>query len=237
LREAVAGFYRKRDRINAHAEGILISPGSKELMFLLQRTYYGEIIIPAPCWISCLPQAKIIGLRNSLIHSTWETGWQLSAKQLHDSLKITGDEHRPRLLVLNDPTNPAGDSYSNEKLKKIADVARKFGLFILSDEIYGQLRFDRRHVSISRYHPEGTILSSGISKWCGADGWRLETFAFPPNLAWLVNAMATIASETDTSVSAPIQYGAVQAFMGCLEIERYLSHVRRIRSSIGPICL
>jgi aspartate aminotransferase len=233
LREAVAGFHRKRDLINAHAERILIGPGSKELMFLLQLTYYGEIIIPTPCWVSYLPQAKIIGRRNSLIHSTWETKWQLSAGQLHNSLKKTGDEHRPRLLVLNYPNNPTGDSYSSEELQEIANVARKFGLIILSDEIYGQLRFDGRHVSIARYYPEGTILSSGISKWCGAGGWRLGTFSFPPDLAWLVNAMATIASETYTSVSAPIQYGAIQAFTGGLEIERYLSHVRRILAALG----
>jgi aspartate aminotransferase len=233
LREAVAGFHRKKDLINAHAERILIGPGSKELMFLLQLTYYGEIILPTPCWVSYLPQARIIGRRNSLIHSNWETGWKLSAKQLNDAIKSTGDEHRPRLLVLNYPNNPTGDSYTNEELKQIAEVARTFGIIVLSDEIYGQLRFDGRHVSISRYYPEGTIISSGISKWCGAGGWRLGTFAFPPDLAWLVNAMAAIASETYTSVSAPIQYGAIQAFLGGLEIERYLSHVRRILAAVG----
>jgi aspartate aminotransferase len=233
LREAVAKFHQKKDLINAHADRILIGPGSKELMFLLQLAYYGEIILPTPCWVSYLPQAKIIGRRNSLIHSTWETAWKVGAGQLHDSLQFTGDEHRPRILVLNYPNNPTGDTYTNDELQEIAEVARKFGIIILSDEIYGQLRFDGRHVSISRYYPEGTIISSGISKWCGAGGWRLGTFVFPPDLDWLVNAMAAIASETYTSVSAPIQYGAVRAFLGGLEIERYLSHVRRVLAALG----
>ncbi len=233
LREAVAGFHRTKDLINAHAENILIGPGSKELMFILQLAYYGEIILPTPCWVSYLPQAKIIGRRNSMIHTSWETGWNLTAKQLHDSLKAIGDDYRPRLLVINYPNNPTGDSYSNEELQKLAEVARKFGIIVLSDEIYGQLRFDGRHVSIARYYPEGTIVSTGISKWCGAGGWRLGTFVFPPDLKWLINAMAAIASETYTSVSAPIQYGAIQAFQGGLEIERYLSHVRRILAALG----
>jgi aspartate aminotransferase len=233
LCEAVAGFHRKKDLVNTQAESVLIGPGSKELMFLLQLAYYGEIILPTPCWVSYLPQARIIGRRNSSIHSTWEMGWKISAGQLHDSLKRTGDEQRPRLLVLNYPNNPTGDSFDNEELEKLAEVARKFGIIVLSDEIYGQLRFEGRHISIARYYPEGTIISSGLSKWCGAGGWRLGTFAFPPDLAWLENAMAAIASETYTSVSAPIQYSAIQAFLGGSEIERYLSHVRRILAALG----
>jgi len=233
LREAVAGYHRRKDLMNAYVDRILIGPGSKELMFILQLAFYGEIILPTPCWVSYLPQAKIIGRRNSMIHCTEENGWKLTAKQLNDSLQVTGDDQRPRILVLNYPNNPTGDTYSREELRKIAEVAKKFGLIILSDEIYGQLHFEGDHVSISRYYPDGTIISSGISKWCGAGGWRLGTFAFPPSLSWLMNAMAAIASETFTSVSAPIQYGAIQAFHGGLEIESYLSHVRRILALLG----
>ena len=233
LREAVAGFHRKKDLMNSYVDRILIGPGSKELMFILQLAFYGELILPTPCWVSYLPQAKIIGRRNSLIHSTWENGWKLSAKQLDEALQTTGDDQRPRILVLNYPNNPTGDTYSREELRKIAAVAQKFGLILLSDEIYGQLHHEGDHVSISRYYPKGTIISSGISKWCGAGGWRLGTFAFPPDLSWLLNAMAAIASETFTSVSAPIQYGAVKAFQGGLELEVYLSHVRRILALLG----
>jgi aspartate aminotransferase len=236
LREAVAAFHRKKDIMNAYADRILIGPGSKELMFILQMAFYGEIIIPTPCWVSYLPQAKIIGRRNSLIHCSWDNRWKLTAKQLNDSLQITGDDQRPRLLVLNYPNNPTGDTYSGEELKKLAEVAKKFGIIILSDEIYGQLHFEGAHVSISRYYPEGTIVSSGISKWCGAGGWRLGTFAFPPDLSGLLNAMASIASETFTSVSAPIQYGAIQAFVGGLELERYLFHARRVLALLGQQC-
>jgi len=233
LREAVAGFHRKKDLMNAYVDRVLIGPGSKELMFILQLAFYGEIILPTPCWVSYLPQAKIIGRRNSLIHSSWENGWKLNAKQLDDALQNTGDHQRPRILVLNYPNNPTGDTFNREELRKIAEIAQKYGLIILSDEIYGQLNFGGDHISISRYYPEGTIISSGISKWCGAGGWRLGTFAFPSDLSWLANAMASIASETFTSVSAPIQYGAIQAFQGGLELEQYLSHVRRILALLG----
>jgi aspartate aminotransferase len=104
---------------------------------------------------------------------------------------------------------------------------------LLSDEIYGELDFKGRHLSIARYYPEGTIISSGLSKWCGAGGWRLGTFVFPESLGWLLEAMATVASESFTSTSAPIQYAAVRAFRGGLRIERYLWQSRRILRALG----
>ena len=62
---------------------------------------------------------------------------------------------------------------------------------------------------VARFYPEGTIISSGLSKWAGAGGWRLGTFLFPPELRWLLDGMAVVASETFTATSAPIQYAAV----------------------------
>ncbi|MEZ5084229.1 MAG: aminotransferase class I/II-fold pyridoxal phosphate-dependent enzyme [Bacteroidales bacterium] len=90
-----------------------------------------------------------------------------------------------------------------------------------------------KHVSIARYYPEGTIISSGLSKWCGAGGWRLGTFTFPPSLSWLLDAMAIVASETYTATSAPIQYAAITAFNGSEQISRYLDFSRRILKTIA----
>ena len=101
-------------------------------------------------------------------------------------------------------------------------------MIVLSDEIYGRLHHTGEHVSIGRYYSEGSIISSGLSKWCGAGGWRLGTFVFPPQLDWLATAMAAVASETYTSVSAPIQHAAIRAFEGDAEIEQYLWQIRRI---------
>jgi len=131
-------------------------------------------------------------------------------------------------LVLNYPGNPDGLTYTADELKEIARVAREYEIILLSDEIYGQLHHKGGHVSVARYYPEGTIISSGLSKWCGAGGWRLGTFTFPQSLDWLMESMAAVASETYTSVSAPIQYAGVQAFRGSMAIERYLWNARRI---------
>ena len=236
LREAVAEFHRKQDHVDSHPDHILIGPGSKELMFLLQLTYYGEIIVTPPCWVSYLPQARIIGRKVSLIQTSYETQWKITPEQLYESFELVNDDSRPRLLVLNYPSNPIGNTYSADELKQIAEVVRRFDVLVLSDEIYGGLHHRGEHVSIARFYPERTIISSGLSKWCGAGGWRLGTFAFPPELDWLLDAMAAVASETYTSVSSPIQYAAVTAFHGDVEIERYLWHARRILATLGQEC-
>ena len=234
LREAVAEFHRKKDRIDAQAEGVLIGPGSKELLFLLQLTFYGELLVPSPSWVSYVPQARILGRPIRLIPTCYADNWRVTPRQL--AAICQEDADRPRLLVLNYPGNPEGGSYSADELQELAAVARRFGVILLSDEIYGQLHHRGEHVSVARFYPEGTIVSSGLSKWCGAGGWRLGTFTFPPDLAWLMEAMAAVASETYTSVSTPIQFAAVRAFKDGLAIERYLWHVRRILAGLGQRC-
>ncbi len=236
LRESVSVFHRQKDLVEANADSVLVGPGSKELMFLLQLVFYGEIIVPTPCWVSYVPQAQILGKRVSLLHTSFEDKWHISADQLSKLLEGEEDYYRPRLLVLNYPGNPDGLTYTPSELKEIAAVARDYEIILLSDEIYGQIHHRGEHVSVARFYPEGTIISSGLSKWCGAGGWRLGTFTFPRSLDWLMEAMASVASETYTSVSAPIQYAAVQAFRGSMAIERYLWQARRILSTLGERC-
>jgi len=236
LREAVAEFHRRKDQLDTHPDRVLVGPGSKELMFLVQLVYYGEILLTPPCWVTYWPQARILGRRISRIHTSFEAGWKISAEQLLRSLELIHDDRRPRLLVLNYPSNPTGGTYTADELRELAEIARRFELIVLSDEIYGQLHFSGEHVSIARFYPEGTIVSSGLSKWCGAGGWRLGTFTFPAELDWLADAMASVASETYTSVCAPVQFAAVEAFRGGTEIERYLFHARRILAALGMRC-
>jgi aspartate aminotransferase len=146
------------------------------------------------------------------------------------------DPDRPRIVILNYPNNPTGGTYKLDELKQLAEVARRYRVVLLSDEIYGELHFRGQHVSVARFYPEGTIVSSGLSKWCGAGGWRLGTFLFPRSLHWLLDGMTAVASETFTATSTPVQHAAVRAYYGGLDIERYLWHSRRILRALGRWC-
>ncbi|HEX5131644.1 MAG TPA: aminotransferase class I/II-fold pyridoxal phosphate-dependent enzyme [Candidatus Krumholzibacteria bacterium] len=231
LREAVAEYHMRSQGVARTADDVIIGPGSKELMFILQLVYYGDIVIPSPAWVSYAPQARIVGRQICWIHTSRENGWRLTPEDLETVCR--DDPDKPRIVVLNYPSNPTGCSYTDEQLEALAKVARDYRVVMLSDEIYGELDFHGRHTSIARYYPEGTIISSGLSKWCGAGGWRLGTFTFPGNMDWLIDAMAAVASETYTSTSAPIQYAAVRAFKGGLRIEEYLWISRRILGALG----
>ncbi len=231
LREAVAQYYNRTQGLERRAEDVLIGPGSKELMFILQLVYYGDLVIPTPSWVSYAPQAHIIGRHIRWLQTHQNNDWHLTPEELERLCKE--DPSRPRLVILNYPSNPTGRTYPLEELKAIARVARNYRVILLSDEIYGELHFKGQHISIARYYPEGTIISSGLSKWCGAGGWRLGTFVFPPSLRWLLEAMAVVASETYTSTSAPIQYAGVRAFEGGDEIDHYLWQSRRVLRALG----
>jgi len=236
LRRAVAKFHRAKDGVVVRPEDVIVGPGSKELLFLLNLVFDGDIIVPAPCWVSYVPQARIIGRDVHLLTTDGTDRWRLNAGKLDQHLKDTAERDRARLMILNYPGNPDGLTYDVGELAQIAEVARRHKVLLLSDEIYGQLHHRGEHTSVARYYPEGTIISGGLSKWCGAGGWRLGTFAFPKDLHWLLNAMAAVASETYTSVSAPIQYAAVAAFEGGAHMEHYLVHCRRILSALGGRC-
>lgn len=231
LQEAVASYFERTQGLSYRPEHVLIGPGSKELMFILQLVYYGDLVIPTPSWVSYAPQAHIVGHQVNWVPTRADNNWLLTPDELERL--CAKDPIKPRIVILNYPNNPTGYSYSDQQLQELAAVARKHRIILLSDEIYGELQFDGQHTSIARYYPEGTIISSGLSKWCGAGGWRLGTFIFPKELDWLLEGMASVASETFTATSAPIQYAAVRAFNGGTRIERYLWQSRRILGALG----
>jgi aspartate aminotransferase len=232
LREAVAAYHRRAQGIARTADDVLIGPGSKELLFILQLCFYGDLLVPSPSWVSYAPQAAIAGRQHRWIDTRRETGWRLTPEALEAVCR--DDPDRPRVLILNYPSNPLGVTYGAGELEALARVARRYGLVVLSDEIYGELHHRGEHISIARWYPEGTIISGGLSKWAGAGGWRLGTFTFPPELRGILDAMAVVASESYTSVSAPIQHAAITAFSGGSDMLLYLQRSRRVLRQIGP---
>jgi aspartate aminotransferase len=231
LRQAVVDWVKRTEGLDYSADNILVGPGTKELMFLVQLVYYGDLVIPSPSWVSYAPQARIIGRHIHWLRTRPETGLGVEPDALEELCEK--DPERPRLLILNSPSNPTGLCYSEDQLQALATVLRKYRVLALSDEIYSGTHFSGGHVSLARYYPEGTIISNGLSKWCGAGGWRLGFFVFPQGLSWLADAMAAVASETFTSTSAPIQYAAVSALEDRPEMHDYMLHSRQILAALA----
>ena len=227
LRVAVAKYTSSKKNFNYKSENVIIGPGSKELMFLLHIIFDGEIILPAPSWVSYVPQAILGRNKVKILQTKAENNWFPTAKEIEEF--IMKDKQKNYLLFINSPNNPSGQICEN--LEEIAEVANNYNLIILSDEIYSELSFERNYKSISNYCPNKTIISTGLSKWCGAGGWRLGYFIVPDSLNKIKDMINVLASETFSAVSAPIQYAAIKAYEN--DHSDYINESRNILKAVG----
>tara|TARA_B110001452_G_scaffold74068_1_gene59995 strand:+ start:1322 stop:2560 length:1239 start_codon:yes stop_codon:yes gene_type:complete len=228
LREAIANYLLEKTGTNYPKENIIITPGSKEAMLLMHVAFNGEIILPAPSWVSYEPQAIIGSNKIHWIQTSRENNWFPSPKELENKIKLIG-KNKNIILILNSPNNPSGSVCKN--LKELAVIAEKYKIIILSDEIYTDLTFCNKYESISKYYPNGTFVSGGLSKWCGAGGWRLGFFAVPAKLTGFLQSLKSLASESYSTVNTPAQYAAVEAYKG--DYSNYKRKVLKILNSVG----
>jgi len=227
LREVVANYHSNKNQYKYNAESVIIGPGSKELIFQTQLVLNCDLLLPSPSWVSYEPQAQILNKKVHWIKTTAETNWHLDPEELDKTCASLNSVNK--LLILNSPNNPSGTTHGN--LKELANVAKKHNVIIIADEIYAELDFTGEYKSITHYYPEKTIVSSGLSKWCGAGGWRIGTLVFPDELSYIRDSVRTVASETFTAVSAPIQYAAIKAYSE--DHSEYLDNSRLILKMIG----
>ena len=228
LRENISQYLFKRTGAKYSKENILITPGSKEAMLLLHVTFNGEILTPAPSWVSYEPQAEIGVNKVHWLETSRTNNWFPTANELEKKLKKIGKK-KNLILILNSPNNPSGAICKN--LEELANVAKKYKLIVLSDEIYTDLSFDNSYKSISEFYPEATFISGGLSKWCGAGGWRLGFLAVPEGLKDFMKSLKSLASESYSTVNTPTQFAAVEAYQG--NYEMYKFKVRAILNAVG----
>ena len=227
LRSTIAKYMSKEKNYEYDADQIIIGPGSKELMFLLHILFDGDVILPAPSWVSYAPQALIGRNKVHWIQTKRQNNWFPTSQQIENI--ILKNNKKNYLLFINSPNNPSGQVCEN--LSEISYLTKKYNLIILSDEIYSELSFEKNFKSISNYCPEKTIISTGINKWCGAGGWRLGFFIIPKSLKKINEKIKVLASETFSSVSAPVQYAVISAYKN--DHRDYIKKSKDILKNVG----
>lgn len=232
LREEIARFFREKYKLSTTLNEVLVGPGSKELIYNFQLAYnIDELLLPMPSWVSYEPQAQLNNHRVVWIETKEDNNWKILPKDVIEQCEFSDSKNR--VIIFNYPSNPLGVTYSNNELKELAKVFKKYNIIVIADEIYGEVHFEGTHETIAKYYPESTIISTGLSKWAGAGGWRLGIFVFPKRLRFVLEAMSIIASETYTSTSAPIQYAAVEAYKEHESIKTYLNNSRKILKGVA----
>lgn len=232
LREKICEFYKRKFNYDFLPEYLLIGPGSKELLFQALFVLEGDVIIPAPSWVSYGPQVNTRGKHISRILTRKEDGYKLQAKDLEQV--CTTLTSKQKMLIINSPNNPSGSVYNDQEIQAIVEVCKKNNIVIFSDEIYGQIDWSGdKKKGFFHYYPERTIVTAGLSKSHSAGGYRLGFLATSPQMSLLIKALASLVSETFSAVSAPIQYAAVKAYSDDQEIDEYIEKCSQIHKACG----
>ncbi len=233
LRKAAASFNARHFGLDPNPERIIIGPGTKGLFFLLFSILRGEIIIPVPSWIGYAPQARFLGKRHHLLLTSPDNSYKLTAEEL--ALFLKTHDKKQYLLILNNPNNPTGAVYNKDELSSIAEVCRKNGIIVLSDEIYALTTFNfSSYTSMGTIYPEGTFVLSGLSKDRSAGGYRLGICYLPDADCRKINkGLQKLAATIYTNVTTPVQWAAVAAYSENEEIEEYFITTREIHRIMG----
>ncbi|HEX6779179.1 MAG TPA: aminotransferase class I/II-fold pyridoxal phosphate-dependent enzyme [Ktedonobacterales bacterium] len=236
LRQAIAGYLSRTRGLDVPAAHIVVAPGSKPLLYVLLQALQGDLLLPAPSWVSYAPQARFAGKQVIGVEADPTDHHRLTPASLSAALeqaRRAGAD--PRILLVNTPSNPTGGMFAEEDAEAIALWAREQGITLISDEIYAELAHGwREHVSPARFYPEGCIVTGGLSKAFSAGGWRLGYAAIPRSDAGVqvVNAVRALASEIWSSASTPVQEAAVVAYSQSDDLEAYVSRSARLHGHI-----
>ena len=173
-REAAAGYFERRGLPTDPAR-IVFAPGSKPLLFALLQVLPGDVVLPAPSWVSYAAHAALGGKRVIRVPIGAEAGGVPDPAALRAALaEASGIGARPGVLVLTLPDNPTGTVASAELVREVCEVADAAGLLIVCDEIYRDLAHDPgAFVSPAEVLPERTFVTTGLSKHMALGGWRV----------------------------------------------------------------
>ncbi len=237
LRERIAAFHQEADGYAIHADQVLVAPGSKPLLYSVMQAFSpGDFYAAGPSWVSYVPQARIARHAVHRIPTSYDARWRVRPAALDALFARGGSAGRQKLLVLNYPGNPDGLTYSRPELEALAQVLRRHKAWVISDEIYALLDHRGAHVSLASIYPERTLVSTGLSKWCGAGGWRLGALILPAQAPpALKAALIGLGSEIYSCAPVPIQLAALAAYDLSAEVQAFLNAQRRCLRAIGNL--
>lgn len=212
LREAICGYMERRfDLSYSPKNQVLVTVGGSEALDLCIRSLINpgdEVLIPEPSFVCYTPTTQLAYGVPVPIVTKAEDEFRVTAQQIKE--KIT---EKTKLLILPFPNNPTGAVMERQHLEEIADVLRGTDIMVLSDEIYGELTYGQKHVSIANIDGmyERTVVVGGFSKAFAMTGWRLGFALGHPEI---IGAMTKVHQYAIMSSPTVSQYAGIEA-MNC----------------------
>ena len=215
LRKEISNYMNRRFDLHYDpASEVVVTVGGSEAIDMAMRTLLqpgDEVIIPTPCFVCYEPLCKMTGAVPVIVETRNEDKFKLTPELLESAIT-----EKTKMLVLAYPNNPTGAIMDAEDLEKIAQILRERQIIVLSDEIYAELTYGRRHVSIASLPEmwERTVVVSGFSKAYAMTGWRLGYICAPAPLA---RQMLKIHQYAIMCAPTTAQLAAITALRDCDE--------------------
>jgi aminotransferase len=209
LKEEIALYLKRRINVDYNPrKEIMVTVGGSEGIDIALRAMLDpgdEVLIPQPSYVSYEPCTVLAGGKPVIIELKAENEFRLTAKEIEDAVT-----DKTKILILPFPNNPTGAIMEKEDLEAIAKVIREKDLYVISDEIYSELSYKGRHVSITELEGmrERTVLINGFSKAYAMTGWRLGYACAPENI---LSQMLKIHQFAIMCAPTTSQYAAISA--------------------------
>ena len=209
MREEVSRYLKRRYDLEYDARNeMIVTVGGSEAIDIALRAMVDagdEVLIPQPSYVSYEPCAVFAGGKPVIIELKHENQFRLTAKELEDAIT-----DKSKILILPFPNNPTGAIMEREDLEAIAKVIKEHDLYVLSDEIYSELCYTDKHVSIANIDGmwERTVLINGFSKSYAMTGWRLGYACGPEKI---IEQMYKIHQFCIMCAPTTSQYAAIDA--------------------------
>ena len=209
LRQEITNYIQRRHGVAYDPMSeVLITVGGSEAIDIGLRAMINpgeEVLIPQPSYVSYEPCAVLAGARPVIINLKAENEFRLTAEELEAAIT-----DKTKILILPFPNNPTGAIMERKDLEAIAEVILRHDIFVMSDEIYGELTYKDKHVSIVELPgmKERTILINGFSKAYAMTGWRLGYACGPEEI---LKQMTKIHQFAIMCAPTTSQYAAVEA--------------------------
>ena len=208
LKEEICKYLKRRFSLSYIDKQILVTVGGSEAIDVGLRAMLNpgdEVIIPEPCFVAYLPCVKMAGGVPVRLPLEEKDGFKLTKKKL-----LSAITDKTKIVILPFPNNPTGAVMTAEELQIIADIIKERDLFVLSDEIYSELTYERKHVSIASLPgmAERTVVINGFSKSYAMTGWRIGYAAGPEEI---IKQMIKIHQYVIMCAPTTSQYAAVEA--------------------------
>ncbi|WP_139491107.1 aminotransferase [Brevibacillus dissolubilis] len=236
LRKEIDHYLQDRFSLHYNPETeMLITVGASEAIDIALRAILNpgdEVLVVEPCYVSYEPVIRLAGGVPVFLHTTAENNFKLTAEELEEKIS-----RKTKAIIFCYPNNPTGSTMTHEEWEQLLPIIKRYDLLVLSDEIYAELTFAKRHESIASLPgmKERTILISGFSKAFAMTGWRLGYICAPPDL---LTGMLKIHQYTMLCAPSMVQMAAIEALKyGMDDVDRMVeSYKQRRNFMVEALC-